>query len=214
MVLNHVTIARTSLRISWKDSNECAWHSAQTNWARGPNLEDQINRKPWDRIFDHRTEKMTLYQDSKYLNKSTLALSLVSAHSFRIPSLRPQRERIENQLLLLARLGKFCSYSSDFLLWKTKLSVAKEKRKVIEGSVNRGLFHFSPDREISLVQIKGALLSMLIPHSIQFNSIIYYSKVKKFTIKDFSRETFSLGVFFRSKDFFKNCGPYCIGGPN
>ena len=28
------------------------------------------------------------------------------------------------------------------------------------------------------------------------------------------RAIISLGKFFRSKDFFKNCGPYCIRRPN
>ena len=30
----------------------------------------------------------------------------------------------------------------------------------------------------------------------------------------FSREIFSFGEIFRSKDFFKNCGPHYIRGPN
>ena len=30
----------------------------------------------------------------------------------------------------------------------------------------------------------------------------------------FCREIFSFGEFFGSKHFFKNCGPYCIRGPN
>ena len=30
----------------------------------------------------------------------------------------------------------------------------------------------------------------------------------------FRMEIFSFGEIFRLKDFFKNCGPYCIRGPN
>ena len=30
----------------------------------------------------------------------------------------------------------------------------------------------------------------------------------------FSREIFNFGEFFMSRHFFKNCGPYCIRGPN
>ena len=34
------------------------------------------------------------------------------------------------------------------------------------------------------------------------------------TYIEYARAKFGLGEFFRSKDFFKNCGPYCIKGPN
>ena len=45
-----------------------------------------------------------------------------------------------------------------------------------------------------------------------YRSGIFFSR--EIWYYSFSRELFSLGKFFGSKDFFKNCGRYCIRGPN
>ena len=44
--------------------------------------------------------KKLLHQDSKYSNKSTIAMSIVSAYSFGDPSLRLTGGQIENRLYI------------------------------------------------------------------------------------------------------------------